>query len=317
MITFLAKASLLISGPAITRANISTRQKLIIFIGLVLAQSLTRPAHAQPSFPADTARSAADHQPKICTGFVPFADDFTYLGSSRPWDDPQHTSCPPNQAIFSAMPYLKRDISGSEAKFVGLVINCCPLPANDILTKGVTYSNSNCPPGSIATGASVAEILPECAELQEKSKRTKEKVRFCNRRHSELPKRLHCTKVNTDRYQLATPEPAYRRALSGHIGSLQDTFTTWAAIPLGLRYGLGRMSQYDWRDPTCVAYPWGGILVGKLGKGCRYLRYSQLQFRGLKGDPPQGTPVKMFPDCIKIENPESKTPRCIPMPAAK
>ena len=91
----------------------------------------------------------------------------------------------------------------------------------------------------------------------------------------------------------------YRAATAGWQGSKR---IRWENIPAGIRYAHGRRPDKKWDVDGCVGYPWGSLLTGKTTKYCGGFSFSQLQFRGQTGDPVEGTPVRMFPDCEDVVN---------------
>ena len=82
-------------------------------------------------------------------------------------------------------------------------------------------------------------------------------------------------------------------------------------IPIALRYGIGRMGFNEWDRDGCVGFPYGSLLVAKSAKGCGKIQFTELEFTGLPGDSPAGTPVKMFPDCSGVDNPFSPFASCV------
>lgn len=219
------------------------------------------------------------------------------VGIARRWD---RDDCPKGYAYVNAEPTGGR--FGS-AEVVPIVGTCCELPP-DALTKDKLFALVKCPEGYVATGA---RALP--------AKETEWHV---------VPKALHCTRINTERYMLGEPshsvhvtaarELADMPFLKQFIGEFAQFNTTSGRIPAGLRYAIGRIGWRRWSTDTCTGYPWGSLLVAKAPRSCNFT-FRQLQYRGLPNDPSRGSPVKLFPDCDYLDNPLSPTPLCIKPPA--
>lgn len=183
--------------------------------------------------------------------------------------------CPTNHALYGV------DDPGGPSKpsaSIPTVMSCCPLPANDILTEEHVFSTEECPTGYVATG--------------QKASGTADKGHVFE---------MRCTKINQDRYQLgqSTPSKYWGDGAAGWQGSGR---IQWENIPAGIRFAHGRQSMEKWDVDGCASFPWGSLLTKKESKYCAGMHFSQLQFKGLPGDPNQGTPVKMFPDCDRVEN---------------
>ena len=65
---------------------------------------------------------------------------------------------------------------------------------------------------------------------------------------------------------------------------------------------MGRMTKDKWNKEGCVGYPYGSLLTDKTAKVCGGFKFRQLQFKGLAGDPDEGTPVQMFPECKDVSD---------------
>lgn len=84
-----------------------------------------------------------------------------------------------------------------------------------------------------------------------------------------------------------------------------------ADIPPAIRFGVTRRSHFEFLENGCIGDPPGSLLVRKLTKKCFDFHFQQLQFRGIAGDPPQGTAVRMFPECRYIADIFDTDSECI------
>lgn len=243
------------------------KRRLLIAIpsALFLAASIGVPTmNAKVSLPPVEAVAVAGMNPGVCVGYNPEKNAF-----GEEW-----RSCPAGYAFMTA-----DDAAGpaGPARIIGAHGACCPLPANDMLSEQHVFSEDACPEDHVATGAKGLE-----------------------KGHSGA-KYLRCTRINTDRYQLGemTPGIYWGNGFAGWQGSRR---IEWEDIPAGLRYAAGRQNADRWDIDGCVGYPWGSLLAKKESKYCAGMLFRQVQFKGAPGDPPAGTPVKMFADCDEITN---------------
>ena len=253
------------------------------------------------------AQTAADHIPKICNSYN---KSLNYWGPIGQRQGSERMTCPKNHAMMAVSPQLKRKYA-SGAQYVGISATCCPLPADDILVDEHEFSYTSCPDNFVVTGVFPEKPLPNC-DAARKDPQNRRLASLCSRSSYSIKKKLRCTKINSKRYKLGPKSGGLKKAMAGHIGEmLADEFTSWKQIPVALRYGLGRLSRDLWANSTCVGYPWGSVFVGKNEKYCSENFFRQLQFQGLAQDPATGTPVRMYPDCLKLNDPVAKFPQCI------
>ena len=186
----------------------------------------------------------------------------------------EYNQCPVGYAAYGV-----DDPAGIQGpgKVIKATLVCCPLPKKDILTEQHVFVTEECPENHVATGSKVP--VPG----------------------RETTKYLRCTKINTARYQLGTTLPSKYWG-RGHAGWHGSQKVRRELIPAGLRHAMGRQAIDKWDIDGCVGYPWGSLFVKKSSKYCAGLYFKQLQYVGLDTDPAKGTPVKMFPDCRKLEN---------------
>ncbi len=202
--------------------------------------------------------------PKMCVGFLP-GNKYGRWGRTR-------DRCPKGYAVLETGIMRTR---GKTIDAVSLPSTCCPLPSSDILTDEETETDSQCPSGFLAIG----KIWdPNCSECSAK---------------------LSCRKVNSSRYQLGVAEKGqywgFRRYLYDGPGLEKSE------IPLALRAGFGRVTFNTWAHDGCLGKTVGAALTG-IGERCPNMSFAEIQYSGAAGDPPKGTPVKMFPDCRKQGN---------------
>ena len=214
-------------------------------------------------------------EPKICTGQTP-----------NGWGPVRAGECPRDHAFFSqccrpgGVPYYA---GGDRVTLSGV---CCPLPSEDILQhdEPTVRAREQCPENYLVTGG-LQEDCPECRYF------------------------LICSKINTARFQLAPGQPGIAWGISSSQWKIPRLISR-GELPLGIRYGVGREGKYRFANSGCVASVPGHVLVGRRSKRCRNYYFSELQYAGLPGDPPRGTPVRMFPDCQMLSDPFEDTPRC-------
>lgn len=269
--------------------------KLSLSVLLVLILLASTPCQAQK----DGIQIPKDHSPKVCTNYNFEADSWSGIQTKV---SPQPKRCPQNQVLLSVRTSMRRNIA-SGPKYVHLSGSCCPLPADDILLDETRMENEACPENFIAVGVTLDVYYADCDSSQ-KSR--------CTRLIYETPSSLICQKINTKRYQLAAPTSGIANAASAHLRHLFfEDFTRAKHIPLALRYGILRSGRTNLERLTCVGYPWGSIVTGKQGKLCSKIQFRQLQYRGRAGDPKKGSAVALYPECVRLDNPLAKEPRCI------
>ncbi|MBY0371836.1 hypothetical protein K2X33_14220 [bacterium] len=117
----------------------------------------------------------------------------------------------------------------------------------------------------------------------------------------------YCQAINTARYRLGEQDhvPQYYSAsystpydelglpVAIAYGFQRIFYPSWPGIP-------GNWNTRAWDKDGCVNLPYGALNTYKNGKYCNSARSRVLQYIGAPGDPPFGTPVKMFPDCSAL-----------------
>lgn len=193
-------------------------------------------------------------------------------------------NCPAGAAIFGVLGTAPS--RNSPPELIPINASCCMLPADDILVGSHVEVLESCPEGYIATGGDPSTSCNDCK------------------------RKMRCSKINDTRYKLG---PATAGAFWGFgvVYYKQDIRFMREEIPLALRPGIGRVSKFSWGEHGCIAYPFGGVLTGKTTKRCQGFSFKQIQYKGLKGDPPEGTPVTMFPRCDKISSIFNKDSKCL------
>ncbi len=201
--------------------------------------------------------------PQVCIG---------YNAKTNHWGEEFHF-CPVGYAAYGVADAGGKRRGGATIPAVQV---CCPLPASDILVRGEVLVREVCPEDHIATG-SVLDFS----------------------RGENTTQYMRCSKINTARYQLGTPEASlyWGNGFAGWQGSRR---IEKEQIPAGIRTAMGRQSKEKWGHEGCVGFPYGSLLTAKTGKNCGGFFFRELQFRGIAGDPAEGTPVTMFPECKDV-----------------
>jgi hypothetical protein len=170
---------------------------------------------------------------------------------------------------------------------------CCRLPADDILLDRHVDITEHYP--------SKKAICPDDHVLT---------MLHFDFRGGETVYRIRCTALNARRYQLGTRREGLYWGV-GRSGGSHEIGVQREQVPVALRHSLGREDADYWDGDGCVGYPWGSVLVERRGPKCKGLIFRQIQYRGLPGDPPQGTPVLTLPDCSAVDGLFSPDPRCL------
>ena len=264
--------------------------------GLLVACLILGSAHTAAAEPSPTPDPR--WSPPVCTSFDPQSKRY------GPYGEPEYRAvdgCPQGSVFIAEMILSSRETKAFQT--TALKGNCCALPP-DALTPARHLFAGKCPDGSVVTGARGFSAVAN--EL----------------RNDQVPTYLlECTFINTKRYQLGTPNFAVRVSTTpqgaGRPG-LQEVFglsphvsTSWNRIPAGIRFAIGRVGRHGREAVYCAGYPWGSLLVGRGAHSTCGFIHRELQYRGEPGDPVQGYPVSMFPECDAIGDPFSENPRCI------
>ena len=206
-----------------------------------------------------------DPGPYICLGYMP--------GTKPKWGFLRGSSCPDGYAFYGAQELGRPNHNPEESVILG---TCCRLPNPDILLSERSSASGSCPENFVAVGA---ESYNQVAGVIN---------------------RMQCQRINTERYQLGPRSGGQYWGVGASMPRFQRTLSE-SEIPTAIRYGVSRSSLDGYSSEGCLGKPIGSLVVGK-AKGCSEQLYQELQYRGLAGDPPAGTPVKMFPDCQQISD---------------
>ena len=211
--------------------------------------------------------------PYVCLGYNPT--------SPQKWGAP-YGRCPDGYAFYSSLEHPGR-VEGPEYAFASGT--CCRLPARDILRADQVTASAACPDGYVAVGSTGTLI-------------------------ADRNNALICQQINSDRYQLSEQRAGLYRGLGASLRAYGKVLAD-EDIPEAIRPGVLRLSEGKMAIDGCVGDPPGSLLTAK-AKRCSNQRYRQLQYRGLSGDPPAGTPVQMFPICRSISGSLDPTAGCLP-----
>lgn len=212
--------------------------------------------------------------PSLCIGF----NDRTFLQN---WG--RVTFCPRGYAFFEA------DDTGPATTGT-----CCPLPAEDILTRRVIWETRECPDGSVLTGIGAASASD------------------ARNGGDTEPPLLRCTVINSDRYQLSTRSAGKRYGDAGSLSLFDEDFDR-RRLPVAYREAFGRVGPDTWDEDGCIGEEPGAILTGIGGRRC-----PEMSFRRLERKLPTGEsqPVEMYPHCAKLIDRHDPSRGCLPLPAA-
>lgn len=222
------------------------------------------------------AEQLAFHEPRVCTGRM--GGEYRIV---------QQRNCASHFAFFAQSARPGGTPTFAPGSKVAVSGSCCPLPAEDILLESEKKSiqGETCPQGYVVTGG---------------------RDKTCE----DCDYTLVCTKINTRRYQLAASEAGVAWGVSSSDWKVAERIDR-ADLPLAIRYGIGRTSRWRFAKSGCVGRTPGSLFVGRTSKHCKDYLFRQLQFAGSAGDPPKGTPVRMFPVCDLLSDPLLEEVRCI------
>ena len=197
----------------------------------------------------------------VCTGWVPSKQAFALVGINAA--DTAEDFCPAGSAYFSVVYPGNQRRPGAKVNVVG---TCCPLPAHALLDDTV-FVPEECPDGFVATGTrqNIGRANPGAAASAEFS--------WADERVQEL----RCTKLDTERFVLTEPTGGRNIGWRRSFRTYFDSYVLRTSIPVSLRFGLGRFSQYSWNEDSCIGLPWGAVLVAKKSKYC-----DGMMFRSIK-----------------------------------
>ena len=234
--------------------------------------------------PVSAENQSTEKNLPICVAYNSFSKKDTWGMIGRKIYD-----CPNNSIIIAAVP-------GGEGRRlpsdIFIFSTCCKLPMNDFFLEETVKVKDHCPDNYVATGANA---VPKSG-VERKALGKQDYL-------------LHCTKINTSRYQLGQ----HRKGLAwGNSRSSWEESRRIALrdIPASMRHAVGRIDRYNWTFEGCVGYPFGSALTAKTSKRCRGMLFRQIQYLGIKGDPPKGTPVQIFPSCTYISDRFDPNAKC-------
>ncbi len=239
---------------------------------------------------------------KICTGFRPSGEqggEWGAVGTIRTRYN--SGTCPDGYAYVGVRLPGSPDVPAASVPISG---DCCPLP-DDALLDEHQYAADACPEGFVATGAATRPWL------EQKNCVADQRSPGCGGDAINIDYLMLCTKVNTKRYTLSRSQPGIYWGWTRHTYESFADRITRLSIPVALRDGIGRLGREQWAIAGCTGAPAGSILVKKAGRRCSEFYYSELLYRGMKGDPPPGTPVKIFPDCSSLSGSLDPNPSCL------
>lgn len=208
----------------------------------------------------------------------------SYNGENHPspWGYPEHNDCTKGHAAISVVRAVSNEFDQRHKN-----VNCCEMRYSDILLDDHIIINEICPQDYVVT--SDTYLKPDCLGC---------------------PLDVRCTRINTDRYQLGPATEGAYWGLGSNTWKMRHAFLR-RDLPMSIRYALGRVSEFNWTNQGCFGYPFGSLLTSVEGRECHQFTFRQLQYRGMKGDPKQGTPVKLFADCRRISSEFDRDPKCI------
>lgn len=164
---------------------------------------------------------------------------------------------------------------------------CCKLPRDDILTADVVQLPGRvCPTDYIATGTTG------------------------NRYQGEIPK-IHCTKINLERYALEDPQPARYWGVGGSAPYGGSIVQRSQIIP-AIRVGVGRVGYSDWDVDGCIAHDENGVFTTKSEARCSDARTARIfeRIRSEHDGSESRAVVELFPRCTSIPDPYDPTKGC-------
>jgi hypothetical protein len=249
---------------------------------LTLGPRRSKPANfvadnGEPALGAVERLAGTAHGPFVCSGYVPggWGSGMSKWGRAVQF-------CPPGYGIFDVRLPDALDEGGTH--FIG---TCCRLPADDVLIDAESWHEERCPHESIITGM---EPSPTCEGCRRK---------------------IRCTGINTGRYRLGAVRGGQLWGV-GRKGKTTGPRLARAQLPLAIRFGMGRADYARWDPSGCIGVPPGSLWTGTLHGSCGELEFRELQYRGSDGDPPDGTPVTMFPSCGSLDDVFTPTAGCSP-----
>lgn len=259
-----------------------TGRLLTAVILLFLGSSCNRASQDSKRVSAPPAQSAKDHSPKLCLAWNPDTELFGW----NSWEERSEQFCPINHAIYA----LDDQPSGSgPIQYSYFAANCCPLPANDILTTETILVYDRCPENYIITGSVYQPTMT-----------------------SRPITSVRCTKINTARYRLGPSRTGVYWGVGSGIHSYSEKQPIKISdVPAAIRSSIGRTGFSGWDTDGCIGSPPGSLITKRSVSPCSGSEFRELLFRGIGDDPVDGTRVKMFPDCARISDIFDQNAICI------
>ena len=243
---------------------------------------------------------ASAQSPSICIGYDPETESWGEIGENG--FSRKGEMCPKGYAYLSQSRVGNPNRQGSLIPVFGA---CCKLP-DDALIDFHEFVEEQCSPGFVATGGRTSLDSSEFEQCKY------DNTIDCRELFRSNSHYFRCTQLNTNRYILGEETPLKYWGWPRHLSDLRQDRISKRDIPPALRFAIGRMGRFNWRPDGCIAWPPGSIVTRKSGRRC-HLRFArQLQYRGIKGDPKAGTPVKVIPECSTISNRFDKDAYCVP-----
>lgn len=233
----------------------------------------------------------AEPVPTICNGYRPDAREWGSGAEAVKAD----FVCPPGFAVMGTERYEFRRAWALNGAFAHL--DCCPLPAG-VLSDRHHFDAPGCPPNSVVTGYRSRSAAAGMTEQD-----------------------FRCTDLAPG-YSLAEAQPG--RAYGVLLHSLLDIMRgdsgsalTRGQLSPSLRYGIGRVSRFDWLPEGCVGPSDRALLVAKGTGECESLLFAGIRV-SRSGETNNGAaaianePMKLFQSCDALADPFEPAPVCIP-----
>lgn len=235
-------------------------------------------------WPQLVAAVPADPPPRLCIGFDPTLGVWGMKSADA--EDPQ--LCPADYAFLAVVPP-----PGERQAPAMLFVKawCCPLPLGT-LTAHEEFVPEVCPERSVATGVK--------RELQDDGWHV-------SLRCTALAEQYHLgTEVGGRRVEYTLEySSVVREWIRAWFGRSNLEILPWEMIPVGVRWGLGRLDQTAWLREFCIGDPVGSVFVAKHGKSCAEHSFRTI----LRAD---GTPLPVIPQCRAVLRPYSPDAECVP-----
>jgi hypothetical protein len=233
----------------------------------------------------------------ICSSWVEASKTFRTVGIFS--ISQEEDFCPAGMAYFSVNYPGNMSRPGNKVRIEG---TCCPMPVGSLLDEHV-FAGELCPSGYVATGArqqidSLPDPSPDDSNFAERT--------WTNRRIQEL----RCTKIDKEKIVLGPVRPGANIGWEQSFRTFFDGYLNRPSIPIALRLGFGRTGAYSWQKQICVGQPWGSVLVGKQGKHCAKMLFSEFQPAPKAKEPQQLFGSSAYEECLYLINPYSSSARC-------